>query len=59
MRHKEFVITRIEAQINLLESLAKRLDGNIIQKPEALAVIANTIKSLELVVDRISLEHEE
>jgi len=59
MRHKEFVITRIEAQSNLIESLIKALDSNVISKQEALQLLSNIRKNLELIMDRVSLEHDE
>ena len=59
MRHKEFVITRIEAQINLIENLKKALDSNTINKPEALGMLNNITTNLALVVDRLELEHDE
>ena len=59
MRHKEFVITRIEAQMNLLENLKKVLDGNVISKPEALQMLTNIHRNLEAVVERIDLEPNE
>jgi len=59
MRHKEFVITRIEDQSNLIESLIKALDSNVISKQEALQLLSNIRKNLELIMDRVSLEHEE
>jgi hypothetical protein len=59
MRHKEFVITRIEDQSNLIESLIKALDSNVISKQKALQLLSNIRKNLELIIDRVSLEHDE
>jgi len=59
MRHKEFVITRIEDQSNLIESLIKALDSNVISKQKALQLLTNIRKNLELIIDRVSLEHDE
>jgi len=59
MRHKEFVITRVDAQINLIENLKKTIDGNVISKDDALKTLTNIQKTLELVVERVDLESDE
>lgn len=59
MRHKEFVITRLEAQMNLIENLKKSLDANIISKTEALKLLSSIHSNIGLVVDRLDLEHNE
>lgn len=59
MRHKEFVITRVDAQINLIENLKKTIGGNVISKDDALKTLTNIQKTLELVVERVDLESDE
>jgi hypothetical protein len=59
MRHKEFVLNRIDAQINLIENLKKSIEANIINKPEALNTLHNIQKTLELVSERVGLENQE
>lgn len=59
MRHKEFVINRIDAQVNLIENLKKSIDANIINKTDALITLNNIQKNLELVSERVGLENQE
>ena len=59
MRHKEFVITRVDAQINLIENLKKTIGGNVISKDDALKTLSNIQKNLELVMERVDLESDE
>lgn len=59
MRHKEFVITRLEAQMNLIQNLQKSIDANIISKTDALKMLSNIQSNINLVVERLELEHNE
>jgi len=59
MRHKSFVITRIEAQQNLIQSLKKSMESRMISQEEAFRMLDNINKNLELVVERLGLESDE
>ena len=59
MRQKSFVITRIEAQQNLIQSLKKSMESRMISQEEAFRMLDNINKNLELVVERLGLESDE
>jgi len=59
MRHKQFVLNNLEAQINLLENLKKSLESGTVNRTDAFAMMERIKSNLQLLVDRVELEHEQ
>jgi hypothetical protein len=56
MRHKEHTLRKLEAQSNKLESIQKSIEGNTISARDAVRMISEIKKEIDLVVERIELE---
>lgn len=56
MRHKEHTLRKLEAQSNKLESIQKSIEGNAISARDAVRMISEIKKEIDLVVERIELE---
>lgn len=59
MRHKQFVLNNLEAQINLLENLKKSLESGTINKQDAFLMMERIKNGLRLLSDRVDLERDE
>lgn len=59
MRHKQFVLNSLEAQINLLENLKKSLESGTINKQDAFLMMERIKSGLRLITDRVDLERDE
>jgi hypothetical protein len=59
MRHKEHTLRKLEAQSNKLESIQKSIEGNNISARDAVRMISEIKKEIDLVVERLGLEADE
>jgi len=59
MRYKEHTLRKLEAQSNKLESLQKAIEGNNVSAKDAVRMISEIRKEVNLVVERIELEPNE
>jgi hypothetical protein len=59
MRYKEQTMTKLDAQKMKLNTLARRIEGSNISGTEAIELINEVIKDIQLVIDRIELEHND
>ena len=59
MRYKEQTIRKIEGQIQKLQSIQRGVEGRMITADDALNILRDVIKDLQVVNDRLQLEHDE
>ena len=59
MRYKEQTIRKIEGQIQKLQSIQRGVEGKMITAADALNILRDVIKDLQVVNDRLQLEHDE
>ena len=59
MRYKEHTISKVEGQIQKLESIQRGMEGRMISATDALEILRSVIKELKLVSERLQLEHDE
>lgn len=59
MRYKEQTIRKIEGQIQKLTSVQRGIEGKMISADDALSILRAVIKDLQIVNDRLQLEHDE
>ena len=59
MRYKEQTIRKIEGQIQKLQSVQRGVEGRMITAEDTLNILRSVIKDLQVVNDRLQLEHDE
>ena len=59
MRYKEQTIRKIEGQIQKLQSVQRGVEGRMITAEDTLNILRDVIKDLQVVNDRLQLEHDE
>jgi hypothetical protein len=59
MRYKEQTIRKIEGQIQKLTSVQRGIEGKMISADDTLSILRSVIKDLQIVNDRLQLEHDE
>lgn len=59
MRYKEQTIRKIEGQIQKLQSIQRGVEGRMITAEDTLNILRDVIKDLQVVNDRLQLEHDE
>ena len=59
MRYKEQTIRKIEGQIQKIQSVQRGIEGRMITADDALNILRDVIKDLQVVNDRLQLEHDE
>ena len=59
MRYKEQTIRKIEGQVQKLQSIQRGIEGKMITADDALNILRDVIKDLQVVNDRLQLEHDE
>lgn len=59
MRYKEQTMSKLEAQAMKLKSLQRAIEMSNISGPQAIQLLEQVIKDINIVVDRIALEHNE
>jgi|LakMenEpi03Aug12_release.lakeMendotaPanAssembly.Ray.scaffolds.fasta_scaffold24878_20 hypothetical protein len=56
MRYKEFIVKKLEEQINMIQSLERTFDSGTISKHEALLKLNQITKGLSIALERLELE---
>jgi len=59
MRYKEHTLNKLEAQATKLKTLQRVISNNDISAKDAIDFLANVIKEIDFVVERLGLEPNE
>ena len=59
MRYKEHTVRKLEAQSTILKTLQRAIQNSDISAADAVQFIEQTIKEINLVVERLELESNE
>lgn len=59
MRYKQHTISKIEGQVSKLKTLQRAIEMSQFSGKDAIQYIDAIVKELQLIVDRLQLEHDE
>jgi hypothetical protein len=59
MRYKQHTISKIEGQASKLKTLQRAIEMSQFSGKDAIQYIDAIVKELQLIVDRLQLEHDE